>query len=89
MATLSLDSLESAFQNGEIDGRGFHPERQIETMNRLLARIQAGEIDSFELSKWAGLHHCTVLIYCRWLASKGLIQIVHQGQGGVCRYRKP
>lgn len=87
MATLSIAALEEALRNGKIDGRGYHPEQQIETMNHLLSRIQAGEVSSFELTKWTGLNHQTILQYCRWLASKGLIHIIHEGQGGVCRYK--
>lgn len=86
MATLSISVLEDALRNGEIDGRGYHPMAQVQTMNHILSRIRAGKVDSFTLHEYFGLHHCTVLIYCRWLSRQGLIQIVHKGQGGVCWY---
>jgi hypothetical protein len=86
MATLTYSLLEESWRNGEIDGRGYHPHAQTQTMNHILSRIKAGEVDSFELSKWTALNHQTILQYCRWLESKGLIVIVHRGHGGLCRY---
>lgn len=88
MATLSEDILDEALANGQLDGRAYHPMQQVETMNRLLSQIQHSKsVDSFKLHRDSGLHHCTVLLYCRWLAQKNLIDVIHQRQGGVCIYR--
>jgi hypothetical protein len=87
MATLNYQILEQALKNKEIDGRGYHPERQVETINRIFSRIKAGDVNSFTLAESLNLNHCTVLIYCRWLADEaGLIEIHHRRQGGVCFY---
>ncbi len=90
MATLNKTILEEALVSSRISKDTYHQERQVNTMNRLLRLVSRQKtIDSFSLSKNAGLNHCTTLIYCRWLAENGFVIIEHQGQGGVCWYSIP
>lgn len=81
--------MEAALRNGEIDGRDYHENAQIDKMNWILGLIEDSPgITSYDLQEEIGVCHSTILTYCQWLVKADLIEVTHRQQGGVSHYKR-
>ncbi|MCD8487937.1 MAG: hypothetical protein LRZ84_14675 [Desertifilum sp.] len=93
MATVKLDALNAAYDEGLVKGNLSERQRlylnpSISTADMILKALRTEQLSTEQLAARLNLHRNTLLIYLRWLEEKKLVMHYANGAANIY-YREP